>query len=351
MAFAKRWAAIGFVSIALNASAQSPNRPVEGARAQLCQQIATAAFEANRGLQASAIQNDDVVPFVWSWLVPNAIVPDGDHGFTRTGKPRKCDGPVTERCYFRQVDDFESSELTVGLLPVGDELIAITADPEHGPFNYRYASGAFLKSANAKEGKICSFESRVHESYTPYNGETKDSCAALLSDGAEILDATQPVPDGIDQQMFRLDPRSTEFFLYDFQPLGTLKLDVDGDGAIEHLLKVRALPSNGRCWGRIYFDVLDARDPTKFSSAPVREAVLMAQSSKPGCGFETRIRKSGDRILFEQSGLDAVAKRGEPIIAKRAGLLERELREIAGREARPLCSTVFSVEPVVTFTR
>jgi hypothetical protein len=291
------------------------------------------------------------------------------------GAVRECDGPVTDRCYqqhtpewtsppqttapdstkpsLKNIDDYVRWVSPIGLLPTDGKFLEIMGEPEHGPFNYNYPSGAFLKSVLAPEGLICAFDSRVHERYSPQKPETERTCAALLSDGSEVLEPTLDVPAGVTQEMFRTDTGRFHMSFYDFYPLGMLRLDVDGDGTVEHLVKVRGLPSHGRCYGRIYYDVLDSSDPTKFSSAPVRELVRSAQSTAPPCGYETRIRRAGGRVLFEVAGLGlgAVEKQGVPVIAERAGLLERQLREISRTNVQYLCSTTFSVEPVVIYAR
>ncbi|MFT3724497.1 MAG: hypothetical protein QM773_13000 [Hyphomonadaceae bacterium] len=250
-------------------------------------------------------------------------------------------------------DDYERWVSIIGLLPLDGQFLEVMGEPEHGPFNYNYPSGAFLKSVFGREGLMCTFDSRLHESYSPEKPETKQSCAALLSDGSEVVEPDLDVPVGVTQDMFRADKHSTDPFFWDFYPLGTLKIDVDGDGTVEHLIKVTGAPGHGRCYGKTYYDVLDSSDPTKFSTAPVRELVRNAQSSSPPCGYEVRIRRAGSRVLFEVagSGLGEVRKQGMPIMAKRAGLLSRDLREISSGEVKHLCSTIFGVEPVVTYAR
>lgn len=363
--------------LGLSASAQPP-MPEATRTAKLCATIASKAFEANRGLQASNLTDRRKAPFVSSWLVQNGLVVDGDGQMSVLGADRKCDGPVVDRCYqvdsaewisplkdpeaafeephLQNFEDFVRWTSPIGLWPHDGEFLEVLAEPEHGPYNYNFPSGAFLTSVVDANGLMCAFDNRLHErSWSPERVETESSCASLLSNGSDVIEPDLDTPANVTQAMLRLDSGTNKdgFGFYDFDLLGALKLDVDGDGLEEHLIKVHGRPGHGRCSGRTYYDVLDSSDPKKFSSKPVRALVLTAQMTTPPCGYETRIRRNGGRILFEVAGLGLgkVEKPGVPLVAARPGLLERQLREISGNNARYICSTQFSVEPVVIYAR
>lgn len=356
----------------LSASAQTPPKaPVATSPASkaFCERVAAIAFESNRGLSTANTGERRSAPFVANWLVSTAWQGDPDKGGERIGRIPDCDrggGPVS-RCDWRDANDFgipdrgdvyrlngpeayeefERWHSAVGLLPYLGGFVEVKAYSDTGGGGrYSNATGAFIKSVIGKQGLMCGFDNRIHETYLPQNGERMDSCAALLSDGSEIL--TPQAMEGEDLR-YKLFAGQDDYRPADFFVKGDLKVDVDGDGVDEHLIQLNWTAGNLNC-GWTYYDVLDANDPGKFGAAPVRKLVADAQGERM-CDREVRLRRKNGRVLFEIAGVEPVQKQSEPIVTRYGGALERTLRDIKDSKARTLCTTIFAIEPVVRFPR
>lgn len=335
----------------LSASAQTQERaPTSGA---LCERIASAAFAANRELSTTGTAEAGSAPYVKQLQSAPQItdIEWVERELTYAANPADIYEP-----YARWGS-------LVGLLPHEGKMLEIMAAHDFGYVSRVGASGAFLKSALTREGLFCAFDNRLHERYRASAQESEGSCGSLLSDDSVIVEATAAVPAGLGRETFwkqrELTPNEHEYPYNgsgSYSPEGVVDIDVDGDGVAEKLVRVVWSGPGDRC-SSTYYDLLDSEDPTKLSSAPLRQLVRGAQAVAGNptvggrCGRETRLRKAGNRVLFELSGFEPVAKRGEPLIIKYAGPLERTLRDISGDAVRTLCTTTFSIEPIVVFAR
>lgn len=372
-------------AITLSASAQTPPAPISANG--VCQQIATAAFEANRNIGIYNTREERSAPFVSKWLVQRALATDTNGVLRQIGRREKCED-LSESCRYldayQLVDDpamdipgrqpasqpippelnnYVEWNDSVGLLPLNGDFLDIRALSDFGYYSSLGPTGAFVKSALDSRGLACAFDNRLHETYSADRPgeETPETCAALLSDGSEVLQLDPNIPAGITRDTFR-DPAGSSTDMSSpfsgsgtFVPDGILKIDIDGDGADETLVHILWSGSGDRCQLG-YFDVLDSSDPSKLSAAPVRSLIqgifgTTNRGSGGSCRSDMRIRRAGQRILFEYSALDPVLKRGEPVVTKAGGPLERVLREIKGGKVRHLCSTRFAIEPVVVYAR
>lgn len=322
----------------------------------VCEFISETAKAVNTNLIFENMEKDKSSPFVRDYLVQKVIWEDKSKAPNLAIAKTKLPTPQASDYYEKYVRWSHN----VGYLPYMGEWFKVFAKSDSGAIRSAKSTGAFISSVGG-QSLICAFKSGVKETSVPerVNWSRNANFEGLNCNKAiepkNITKANIPVSKEIEDRLilemgkdyyegwfkrnahFAAPMASAGKLPFTDGPI--LKVDINNDGSKENLVRVNYSESGNSPCGTFYYDIL-SEDLTQLGNSKLRDALFEAQGMT--------LRDDGIRNLNCGRSHTVLSVDGKNYISSSRSL-SRHIVAIKNGEAVKLCTSKFTVEPVIVF--